>query len=330
MSTNQVNETKIIVENLHKTFLLGANAVPALRGINLQFQEHEFIGIMGPSGCGKTTLLNIIGGLDDPSRGTVYLEGDDLSKLNETEKAHLRRDKIGVVFQFYNLFPLLTAVENVMSPMLFQGLSKKDAHTKALQLLDDVGLQDRADHAPSELSGGQQQRVAIARAFANDPTIVLLDEPTGDLDSKSAFEILELLRELNQKGATFLVATHDPLVASYCNRIIHIKDGKVDESSRGLDSSHSVDTSSLNQPPIFTSAELVLKCQNQIYFLINQALMHSQTELSLESIKKNIQSDILKNLPVPFEAFLHEMIQKNQLLYKIKNNVLILKLYKES
>ncbi|WP_371805990.1 ABC transporter ATP-binding protein [Candidatus Lokiarchaeum ossiferum] len=330
MTTTQLNETKIIVENLHKTFLLGTNAVPALRGIDLEFKEHEFVGIMGPSGCGKTTLLNIIGGLDDPSRGTVYLEGDDLSKLTETEKAHLRRDKIGVVFQFYNLFPLLSAVENVMSPMLFQGLSKNEARTKALTLLDDVGLKDRADHAPSELSGGQQQRVAIARAFANDPTIVLLDEPTGDLDSKSAHEILELLRQLNQKGATFIVATHDPLVASYCSRIIHFKDGKIDDSNEMLTSSISSESSA--QIPLSTKnpLEYVLMCQNRIYFLINQALMHSQTELSFESIKQNIEANILKNLPIPFEILLSEMIQKNQLLYTIKNNTLILKKYIES
>jgi putative ABC transport system ATP-binding protein len=327
MLDNVAKKTKIIVENLHKTYLLGTSAVPALRGINLEFQEHEFIGIMGPSGCGKTTLLNIIGGLDDPSRGTVYIEGEDLSQLSESEKAHLRRDKIGFVFQFYNLFPLLTAVENVMSPMLFKGVNKINAKMKALKLLDDVGLQDRADHAPSELSGGQQQRVAIARALANGPTLVLLDEPTGDLDSKASLAILELLKDLNHKGATFLIATHDPLVASYCSRIVYIKDGKIEESMKKSPISPSrIDSS----PSSVISREIVLKCQNRIYFLINQALAHSQTEISISSLEQDIGTEILQNLPISFDLLLKEMIQKNQLLIQMEADKIILKTYKEN
>ncbi len=323
-------ETKIIVENLHKTYLLGTSAVPALRGIDLEFQEHEFVGIMGPSGCGKTTLLNIIGGLDDPTRGTVYIEGEDLAKLSESEKAYLRRDKIGVVFQFYNLFPLLNAVENVMSPMLFNGLNKKDAKIKALNLLNEVGLQDRADHAPSELSGGQQQRVAIARALANDPTLVLLDEPTGDLDSKSSLAILELLKALNQKGATFLVATHDPLVASYCSRIIHIKDGKVEEPSKETQLSNSGRIPEQTSISSVDSNTIILECQNRIYFEINQALAHSQTEISIPSLKRSIGPKLLQELPISLENVLSEMIQKNKLFIQMKAEKLILKTYREN
>ncbi len=323
-------ETKIIVENLHKTYLLGTSAVPALRGIDLEFQKHEFVGIMGPSGCGKTTLLNIIGGLDDPTRGTVYIEGEDLAKLSESEKAYLRRDKIGVVFQFYNLFPLLNAVENVMSPMLFNGVNKNDAKIKALKLLDEVGLQDRADHAPSELSGGQQQRVAIARALANDPTLVLLDEPTGDLDSKSSLAILELLKALNQKGATFLVATHDPLVASYCSRIIHIKDGKVEAPSKEADHSNSGGIPEQTSLSSMDSNAIILKCQNRIYFEINQALAHSQTEISIPSLKHSIGPELLQILPISLENILSGMIQKNQLLIQMEAEKLILKTYREN
>jgi putative ABC transport system ATP-binding protein len=162
---------KIRVVGLHKTYLLGTNAVPALRGVDLDIRAGEFVALMGPSGCGKTTLLNLIGGLDYPSRGHIYLDGVDMSTLSENQLADLRRDKIGYVFQFYNLLPLLTAVENVMIPLHFQGrLSKRARKRKAMELLKLVKLDERAEHTPSELSGGEQQRVAIARAFANDPS----------------------------------------------------------------------------------------------------------------------------------------------------------------
>src|SRR6056297_2850301 len=219
---------KIVVENVHKTYLLGTTAVPALRGVDVKIKAGEFICLMGPSGCGKTTLLNLTGGLDYPTRGHIYLDGRDMSRLNENQLADLRRDNIGYVFQFYNLLPLLTAVENVMIPLHFQGtLSKRARKRKAMELLKLVKLDERADHTPSELSGGEQQRVAIARAFANDPEVVLLDEPTGDLDSKTGIEILNLLRDLNRKGATFIAATHDAAVTEYCSRIVHIRDGKI-------------------------------------------------------------------------------------------------------
>jgi putative ABC transport system ATP-binding protein len=214
--------------NIHKTYLLGSNAVAALRGIDLVIKKQEFLTIMGPSGCGKTTLLNLLGGLDYPTRGKIMLEGKDMSKFSDNMLADLRRDRIGYVFQFYNLLPLMSALENIMIPLHFQGvLSQKQKVDRAMSLLAMVGLADRAKHTPSELSGGEQQRVAIARALANNPAIVLLDEPTGDLDSKTSREILELIRELNLKGATFVASTHDKRVPLFGKRNLDILDGRL-------------------------------------------------------------------------------------------------------
>lgn len=220
----------IIIEcaNVHKTYLLGSNAVAALRGIDLTIKKQEFLTIMGPSGCGKTTLLNLMGGLDYPTRGKIFLEGRDLSKFSDNELADLRRDRIGYVFQFYNLLPLMSALENVMIPLHFQAiLSQKQKIDRAMTLLAMVGLADRAKHTPSELSGGEQQRVAIARSLANNPALVLLDEPTGDLDSKTSREILELIRDLNEKGATFVASTHDKRVPLFAKRNLDILDGRL-------------------------------------------------------------------------------------------------------
>jgi len=225
--SKSANPECIRIENLHKSFITGKNLVPALRGIDLTIQKGEFVAVMGPSGCGKTTLLNLIAGLDQPDRGSIYIDGEELSKLEEFKMAALRSRKIGIVFQFYNLFPLLSALENVMTPMEFVGIEQKNAMQKAMKLLDSVGLRDRYNHRPDELSGGEQQRVAIARAFANNPTVILLDEPTGDLDSKNGSEIMELLQKFNKEGSTILVVTHDYKVAQYCSRIIHINDGKL-------------------------------------------------------------------------------------------------------
>jgi putative ABC transport system ATP-binding protein len=184
---------------------------------------------MGPSGCGKTTLLNLIGGIDLPSRGSVWVDGVEITKLGDDALADLRRDRLGYVFQFYNLIPTLTARENVETPMQFKGRSRKDRRERAESLLRRVGLADRADHKPPELSGGEQQRVAIARALANDPALVLLDEPTGDLDSATGDEILKLLGGLNRdEKATLMVATHDPKVARASSRVVRIRDGKVE------------------------------------------------------------------------------------------------------
>lgn len=214
--------------NLHKTYLLGANAVAALRGVDLTIKKQDFLTIMGPSGCGKTTLLNLLGGLDYPTRGKVFLEGRDLSKFSDNELADLRRDRIGYVFQFYNLLPLMSALENVMIPLHFQGvLSGPQKKKRAMTLLSMVGLGDRAKHTPSELSGGEQQRVALARAFANNPAFILLDEPTGDLDSKTSREVLELIKDLNEKGATFVASTHDKRVPLFAKRNMDILDGRL-------------------------------------------------------------------------------------------------------
>ncbi|MFX1586672.1 MAG: ATP-binding cassette domain-containing protein, partial [Promethearchaeota archaeon] len=204
----------IVAENLHKTYLLGTTAVAALRGVDLTIDRKDFVDIMGPSGSGKTTLLNLIGGLDTPTRGKIFLEGRNISMLNDNDLADIRKERIGFVFQFYNLLPQMTAQENVMVPLHFSGkLSRRGKRKKALDLLRLVELEERAHHTPSELSGGEQQRVAIARAFANDPAIVILDEPTGDLDSKTGVMILNLLRDLNRRGATFIAVSHDAAVS---------------------------------------------------------------------------------------------------------------------
>jgi putative ABC transport system ATP-binding protein len=219
-------------QNLHKSYLLGTTAVGALRGVDLTIQKGEFVAFMGPSGCGKTTLLNLIGAIDTPSRGTLCVDDVALEKLSEDQLADLRRDRIGVVFQFYNLLPTLSARENVELPMQFKGADRRDRYDRSMLLLERVGLKDRADHKPAELSGGEQQRVSIARALANQPALVLLDEPTGDLDSVTGQGIMSLLRDLNQREkVTLLVATHDPMVAEASSRIIKLRDGCVEHDS---------------------------------------------------------------------------------------------------
>ncbi len=230
-----MSETPAVrTENLHKSYVLGATAVGALRGVDLAVERGEFVAVMGPSGCGKTTLLNLVGGIDTPSRGSVWVDGVEISRLSDDALADLRRDRIGYVFQFYNLIPTLTARENVETPMHFQGRPLRERRERAASLLGRVGLADRADHKPSELSGGEQQRTAIARALANDPALVLLDEPTGDLDSHTGQEIMSLLRRLNQEEkVTILVATHDPMVAGISSRIVRLRDGRIDGEERG-------------------------------------------------------------------------------------------------
>jgi putative ABC transport system ATP-binding protein len=184
---------------------------------------------MGPSGSGKTTLLNIIGGLDKPTQGKIFVDGADITSLNEKDLADYRLKKVGFIFQFYNLIPTLTAIENVEVPMALAGLPKNERREKALNLLRMVGLESRADHKPDELSGGEQQRVAIARALANNPSIVLADEPTGDLDSKSAVAFMKIVRDLNKRSnQTFIIVTHDPLVVERCTKIYTIRDGRLE------------------------------------------------------------------------------------------------------
>jgi len=225
-----MNALAVRGENLHKSYVLGATAVGALRGVDLSIVGGEFVALMGPSGCGKTTLLNLIGAIDTPSKGELWVDGVSLTSLSEDQLADLRRDRIGMVFQFYNLLPTLSARENVEIPLQFKGVGARDRLDRAMFLLERVGLKDRAEHKPAELSGGEQQRVSIARALANEPALVLLDEPTGDLDTATGKEILTLLQDLNSREkVTFVVATHDTVVAKASSRIVRLRDGKIED-----------------------------------------------------------------------------------------------------
>jgi putative ABC transport system ATP-binding protein len=221
--TTPVVETK----NLKKTYVLGEVPVNALRGVNLKVEKGDFLAILGPSGSGKSTLLNMIGALDKPTNGNVFIEGTDVSTLNDNSLADLRR-KIGFVFQFFNLIPRLTARGNVELSMAIPGLGKKERRNRAGELLETVGLKERVNHKPSELSGGERQRVAIARALAYDPKFLLMDEPTGNIDSKTADEIIGLVKRLNEeKGVTVIVVTHDQNVASQAMRTVQMLDGLI-------------------------------------------------------------------------------------------------------
>jgi putative ABC transport system ATP-binding protein len=204
---------------------MGSVEVHALRGIDLSIARGEFVSIMGPSGCGKSTLMHIIGCLDRPSSGHVHLDEVDIDELDDNSLAEIRNKKVGFVFQTFNLLPKLNAVENVELPLIYARKGFDQRREKAAELLTIVGLKERMDHKPSELSGGQSQRVAIARALANNPSIILADEPTGNLDSKSGEEIIHLFQELNKKGITLIIVTHDEEIASHSQRIIRLKDG---------------------------------------------------------------------------------------------------------
>jgi len=215
---------------LSKYYTLGTISIKALDHVNLQIYRGEYLSIMGPSGSGKTTLFNLIGGLDKPTNGKVFIDNIDISKLDAYELAWLRCRKIGYIFQTYNLIPVLTALENVSLPMIFAGTPRKERITKAKQLLTKVGLGDRLNHKPAELSGGQQQRVSIARALVNNPSIILADEPTGNLDLNTGLEIITLLKTLNEEqGVTIFCATHDYKIIDVSNRIIWIRDGKIEK-----------------------------------------------------------------------------------------------------
>lgn len=229
----QTTEYAVKTVNVIKEYVMGKETLRALKGINLEIRTGEYISIMGPSGSGKSTLFNMIGGLDKPSQGKVYIDEVDISGLDAYELAWLRCRKIGYIFQTFNLIPVMTALENVTLPMIFAGMTTQDAMDKGAELLKLVGLGERIRHKPLELSGGQQQRVACARALANDPTIILADEPTGNLDLKTGKEIIELLRKLNkEKGVTIISATHDLKMLDVSDRIIWIRDGLVDKIER--------------------------------------------------------------------------------------------------
>lgn len=211
-----------------KTYTTGDVTVQALRGIDLDVEEGEMVAVMGPSGCGKTTLLNCLSGIDDVTSGTVRIEGRDLTEMTDAERTDFRARRMGFIFQFYNLLPVLSAAENVELPLLLAGAAPDEARRRALALLAAVGLSERATLRPASLSGGERQRVTIARALANTPAIVWADEPTGDLDKHNADEVVALLRRLNREnGQTFVIVTHDPEVGARCDRIIHMRDGLI-------------------------------------------------------------------------------------------------------
>ncbi|MGQ9610666.1 MAG: ABC transporter ATP-binding protein [bacterium] len=223
-------ENTVRVRNVVKKYIMGSVVVEALRGISLEIKRGEYISIMGPSGSGKSTLFNMIGGLDKPTDGRVYIDEVDIAQLDAYELAWLRCRKIGYIFQSFNLIPVMTALENVTLPMIFAGVPSEEGIEKAVELLTMVGLGDRIQHKPLELSGGQQQRVAIARALANDPAIVLADEPTGNLDLNTGREIINLLKRLNEEnGVTIISATHDLKMLDVSDRIFWIRDGRVDK-----------------------------------------------------------------------------------------------------
>ncbi len=216
-------------QDVKKVYEMGDVTVDALKGVDLEVEQGEYLSIMGPSGSGKSTLFNMVGGLDKPTSGKVYIDDVDVAQLDAYELAWLRCRKIGYIFQTFNLIPVMTALENVTLPMVFAGLTSDEARDKGVHLLGRVGLGDRVSHKPYELSGGQQQRVAVARAMANDPALILADEPTGNLDLNTGTEIIDLLREMNQEsGVTVISATHDHKMLSVSDRVVWIRDGRVD------------------------------------------------------------------------------------------------------
>lgn len=224
-----MKKEKPIIElnDVKKIYRMGEVDVPALNGVSLKIKQGEFIAIMGPSGSGKSTLMNMVGCLDVPTEGKIFLDGKDISKMSESGLAQIRGKKIGFVFQKFNLLATLTALENVTMPMMFQNVDENVRRKKGVELLDLVGLEKRSSHKPSELSGGQQQRVAIARSLANDPEVILADEPTGNLDTKTGRDIMVMLKKLHNDGKTIIMVTHDPDVGKHAKRIVLIKDGMV-------------------------------------------------------------------------------------------------------
>ena len=233
----------IETDNVTKVYQMGEIEVHALRGVSLKIENGECLTIMGPSGSGKSTLMNVLGCLDSPTEGTYHLHGQDVSTLSDTQLAHIRNKEIGFVFQTFNLLPRTTALRQVELPLVYAGVGVRERHRRAREALEAVGLGDRIDHRPDELSGGQQQRVAIARALVTGPSIIMADEPTGNLDTKSGDEVLRIFKRLNQEeGITIIFVTHDPEIAEYGSRTIHIRDGLIEQDlaqpngcgSRGL------------------------------------------------------------------------------------------------
>ena len=223
----------IETRDLWKTYVMGSEEIHALRGLNVTIDRGEYVAIMGPSGSGKSTLMNLVGCLDTPSKGSYLLNGKEVAAMNDDELARIRNEEIGFVFQTFNLLPRATALHNVELPLVYAGVSSKDRQERARGALEKVELISRASHRPNELSGGQRQRVAIARALVNNPSILLADEPTGNLDSKTGVEIMAVFDRLHSNGNTIVLVTHEPDIAAYAHRVIHIRDGQVEKDVAG-------------------------------------------------------------------------------------------------
>ncbi|HYE54667.1 MAG TPA: ABC transporter ATP-binding protein [Chitinophagaceae bacterium] len=222
----------IHLESIRKSYFMGKQAVPVLKGINLDIFKNEYVALMGPSGSGKSTLMNILGCLDSPTGGTYVLNGSDVSKMADDALAEIRNKEIGFVFQQFNLLPRLTAVDNVALPLVYAGIPKKRRTEMALEVLNKVGLADRSHHKPNELSGGQSQRVAIARALVNNPSIILADEPTGNLDTKTSIEIMDIFGKIQEAGNTVVLVTHEEDIANHAHRIVRLRDGLIESDKR--------------------------------------------------------------------------------------------------
>ncbi|MGK0427232.1 MAG: putative ABC transport system ATP-binding protein [Ulvibacter sp.] len=222
----------IKIRNITRDFPLGNEVVKVLKGIDLDIEKGEYVALMGPSGSGKSTLMNLLGCLDTPTSGSYFLSGKDVSNMSDDDLAEIRNKEIGFVFQTFNLLPRTTALENVALPMIYAGVSKGDRKTRAEEVLSEVGLADRMDHKPNQLSGGQRQRVAVGRALVNKPSIILADEPTGNLDSVTSLEILALFDEIHRQGNTVIVVTHEEEVAEHAHRVIRLRDGMVESDVR--------------------------------------------------------------------------------------------------
>lgn len=227
-----MRETIIDVKDIKRNFKLGTETVKVLKGVNLQIDKGDYVALMGPSGSGKSTLMNILGCLDTPSSGEYILNGKDVSSLNDDQLAEIRNKNIGFVFQTFNLLPRTTALDNVALPMVYAGYSKVERNERATEVLTQVGLSDRMDHHPNQLSGGQRQRVAVARALVNRPAIILADEPTGNLDTKTSIEIMGLFDEIHANGNTVILVTHEEDIAEHAHRIIRLRDGVIESDER--------------------------------------------------------------------------------------------------
>jgi putative ABC transport system ATP-binding protein len=224
-------ESVIHLDNIQKSYFMGTQAIPVLKGINLEILRNEYVALMGPSGSGKSTLMNILGCLDSPTSGAYVLNGKDVSKMADNDLAEVRNKDIGFVFQQFNLLPRLNAAENVALPLVYAGVAKKERLERAMEVLAKVGLAERSHHKPNEMSGGQIQRVAIARALINNPAIILADEPTGNLDSKTSIEVMDIFGKIQAAGNTVILVTHEEEIASYAKRIVRLRDGVIESDT---------------------------------------------------------------------------------------------------